>query len=687
MIHVSKLMNRKLLGCLVVAGLCSQGSIAAHAQDSTWLTPLKVFVPNIATKPGSLPETFVAKKFNYDAQSKMVLVEGKVEVEYGNMIVQADSIEYDQVRNIVLARGNVVLLESDGKVKFANSVEIKNQLKDGIVTSFRSNLSENKVFMAAEQKNLAKENRSFANAPKKPEAKPANRDVASNTTISLFDAVLGHLVNNPHDEDPAKFADLVPAAGSDSVNPQEKQDAANIPLITLPEETPPPAPAATSPVIMNNPVPAVPPVQEMQKAAPISEAPVVTVPQVAIPVIEKPGAVVNPTAPALDNALAAVIPTVPVIVPVVAPVAAPVAEAPPMFDNAATAASKAALPATPNAPAAAVNIYDMIQNHGLDSKDVAASQTPKEPTVPEKKEETKITKTEDAPKPKKPTADTKVTKSDRMNASVKKSPVTKDSEPVQQLSKQSRDLLKKVAPVALKKESQQIKPEIKMNHSKDMQDLFKADEYSAQPQNTMGIKVERKMPAISVDSQLEKAYDALNSGQSDVAIETYKEVLDNSPNNTQALFGLATLYHRARQFDKARPLYSRLLAVNPEHRDGFNNFLVMLADEAPNEALSELEKLENKNPGFSTIPAQIAVIYQKLGQQEKAIDKMFRAVSLAPENMIYRYNLAIMLDKQKNYDEAAKLYRQLIEASGRGEKIPGNITNIQQRLTFISSNR
>jgi hypothetical protein len=46
-----------------------------------------------------------------------------------------------------------------------------------------------------------------------------------------------------------------------------------------------------------------------------------------------------------------------------------------------------------------------------------------------------------------------------------------------------------------------------------------------------------------------------------------------------------------------------------------------------------------------------------------------------------------MLDKQKNYDEAAKLYRQLIEAAARGEKIPGNVDNIQQRLTFISSNR
>ena len=262
-------------------------------------------------------------------------------------------------------------------------------------------------------------------------------------------------------------------------------------------------------------------------------------------------------------------------------------------------------------------------------------------------------------------------------------------EPPAGLAPESKELLDKVGS-RLSPPKQKTTPKaLKVNHSRDMQDLFKADELPAAgvQNDPLGVKVENKNAKISIDYELERAYDAINSGQSEAAMETYKTILDNAPNNTQALFGLATLYHRARQFDKARPLYSKLLSVDPNHRDGFNNFLVLLADEAPREALVELEKLEEKNPGLSTIPAQIAVIYSKIGNEDKAIDKMFRAVSLAPENLTYRYNLAIMLDKQKNYDEAAKLYRQLIEATQRGEKIPGNIDNIQQRLTFISSNR
>ncbi len=129
------------------------------------------------------------------------------------------------------------------------------------------------------------------------------------------------------------------------------------------------------------------------------------------------------------------------------------------------------------------------------------------------------------------------------------------------------------------------------------------------------------------------------------------------------------------------------LAIDPNNRDGLNNFLVLLADEAPDEALTQMEALEVRNPEFSPIPAQMAVIYEKLGDLDKAGEKMFRAVELSPENMTYRYNLAIMLDKQRKYEEAAKLYAQIVKAYQRGEVTPGNIEKIQQRLTFISSNR
>lgn len=185
--------------------------------------------------------------------------------------------------------------------------------------------------------------------------------------------------------------------------------------------------------------------------------------------------------------------------------------------------------------------------------------------------------------------------------------------------------------------------------------------------------------------ELSKAYDALMAGDNGAAIQIYQDILRNNPTNEEALFGLAATYHRTGQLENARSLYGRLLAQNPSHREGLNNFLVLAANEAPEETLEELAKLELRNPDFSPIPAQMGIILDRLGKPELARNKMIRAIQLAPENWAYKYNLAVMLDRQGYYADASQLYKDLITASLRGEKIPGNQAALQERLNYISA--
>lgn len=255
--------------------------------------------------------------------------------------------------------------------------------------------------------------------------------------------------------------------------------------------------------------------------------------------------------------------------------------------------------------------------------------------------------------------------------------------PVRALSDESKQIVERLHHrPRLEKPREAAKP-VFIERARDLTALDQPGEVSHE---STGIKIEIKPPRINFNYELEKAYNALIAGQTDVAIGIYKRVLDNDTNNKNALFGLATTYHRAGQIALARPMYARLLAVDPGHSDGLNNFLVLLADESPEQALQELLKLAQSNPQYSALPAQIAVIYQKLGYFDLATEYMQRAIGMAPENLTYRYNYAIMLDKQHKYAEAAELYRLLIQASQRGETIPGNVQKIQQRLTFISSN-
>jgi Tfp pilus assembly protein PilF len=289
-----------------------------------------------------------------------------------------------------------------------------------------------------------------------------------------------------------------------------------------------------------------------------------------------------------------------------------------------------------------------------------------------------------ATKPAAKTADVKPAVVEKSATQANKS---ENSEPKATLSNESKNILNKI-PANIDTPAKKSVEPIAVDRSAP-KDTAKdnASSPASVKHEAMGIKIEVKSPKLDLSYELEKAYNAMTAGQSETAIGIYKNILDNDPDNKNALFGLGTLYHRAGQIDSARKLYAKLLSIDPTNRDGLNNFLVLLADEAPEAALTQLEKLEKRDPKFSPIPAQMAIIHEKLGNPDKATEKMFRAVDLSPENMVYRYNLAIMLDKQKKYDEAGKLYRQIIEAYHRGETIPGNVQQIQQRLTYISSNR
>lgn len=200
-----------------------------------------------------------------------------------------------------------------------------------------------------------------------------------------------------------------------------------------------------------------------------------------------------------------------------------------------------------------------------------------------------------------------------------------------------------------------------------------------------GIKISVSRPRLDTPYELTRAYDALMVGDSEGAVEIYQSVLAIEPRNQDALFGLAATYQRAGETDKARLLYVELLKINPQHREALNNFLMIISQENPQAALYEMQKLAERNPDFSPLIAQIAMLYEKLGEHALARREMLRAIELSPENLVYKYNLAVMLDRQNQSADAIALYQLLIDASLRGEAIPVPIAGIQERMTYLQT--
>jgi tetratricopeptide (TPR) repeat protein len=202
------------------------------------------------------------------------------------------------------------------------------------------------------------------------------------------------------------------------------------------------------------------------------------------------------------------------------------------------------------------------------------------------------------------------------------------------------ETIEKVTPsIAEKKENFDKKPElknIKVSHG-EKGTTPSNDEGLIRSNSGMDISMSNNSSkANEIKLTMQKAYRALLAGQTSAAVVLYNKVLNVDSDNMDALFGLATAYHKNYQYEFARDTYAKILRIEPDNKEVLNNFLVLVAEESPESALIELQKLERINSNFSPIPAQIAMIYLKLGQPEAAERYLRRAVVLSPDNITYK---------------------------------------------------
>ncbi len=100
------------------------------------------------------PVLLEAKQMGYDKVNAIVIAQGDVEIVQNDYIVRADQVTYNQNTSVVRAIGNVSVMQPDGNVYFAEDVELQDKLKAGVVQNFRARLADNSVFAAREGRRI-----------------------------------------------------------------------------------------------------------------------------------------------------------------------------------------------------------------------------------------------------------------------------------------------------------------------------------------------------------------------------------------------------------------------------------------------------------------------------------------------------------------------------------------------------
>ena len=78
-----------------------------------------------------------ATEVDYDYNNSRVSAVGNVQLFYNGTSVEADRVIYDQTTKRLHAEGNIRMTDADGKITYANIMDLSDDYRDGFVDSLR----------------------------------------------------------------------------------------------------------------------------------------------------------------------------------------------------------------------------------------------------------------------------------------------------------------------------------------------------------------------------------------------------------------------------------------------------------------------------------------------------------------------------------------------------------------------
>jgi LPS-assembly protein len=130
-----------IVGLIGAGALGVAGSTPASAQGFTYNpTPVRPKPPKTASDGQMLVQ---ATEVDYDYNNSRVSAVGNVQMFYNGTSVEADKVIYDQKTKRLHAEGNIRMTDADGKITYANIMDLSDDYRDGFVDSLRVDTADN----------------------------------------------------------------------------------------------------------------------------------------------------------------------------------------------------------------------------------------------------------------------------------------------------------------------------------------------------------------------------------------------------------------------------------------------------------------------------------------------------------------------------------------------------------------
>lgn len=161
------------------------------------------------------------------------------------------------------------------------------------------------------------------------------------------------------------------------------------------------------------------------------------------------------------------------------------------------------------------------------------------------------------------------------------------------------------------------------------------------------------LPPCTDAGRIERGEASLRAGDLSAAEADFRAVIEASPDNVDALYGLGWAYLQSGQGDRAREYFKRCVRLAPRDYRGHRGLgAAELADGNPMLARLHLTEALTLAPDEPRILNSIGLAHLAEGNEEDALERFEQAVALEPTRGEFGYNRAEVLLTLGEHDEA-----------------------------------
>lgn len=191
------------------------------------------------------------------------------------------------------------------------------------------------------------------------------------------------------------------------------------------------------------------------------------------------------------------------------------------------------------------------------------------------------------------------------------------------------------------------------------------------------IRIRQSAATSQLNPTLGKAYQSFLSGDTGTAQQLYHKVLQQEPNNRDALLGMAAIALKQKQAGQAGAYYGKLIELDPADPEALAGLIGLQGQSDPAQSESRLKKVLLQNPQADAVHFALGNLYTQQSRWAEAQQSYFRAYSSAPSNADYAFNLAVSLDHLNQGKLALDYYQRALAQTG-----PANFdkSSVQTRI-------